>query len=283
MGLVLLIVGLIAVCGGFYMLRSPKPGDIPTPSSPTKPLLYLLAIGIALFAVWCLVMFINSVQNQAMFALFLGLMILSIILSKKLFTFASEADERHAKNMKAHAEAMQGRVAHQRSLVELENARQNAIKEQILRDEAMKTQLREQQVKRTHLSVSEEEAELRRDVIPVARQSGLSVDDVREVNKHKYKTKIDLQRRWEETEQDLIAADFADSSQQRQVLAERRAELEELIRKRSSVDKEEQDDYVKQKLLARYDKDIANLEDAIDARQARLVLPEVGKENRRLS
>ena len=282
-----IIAGLVIFAIGFALWFSSPSGYLTSPQQPNPPLLgplsYIASVSFFIVAIYSFIQFVNHTFNQGLFIIYLALTVVSVFLTVGAFKFGREAASNFLRNMKCLADAKGEHVRYEQNQIALEHARENAEHDQKLREQTTKTHIREQEVRRTQLGVTEQEAVLRGEMIPVARQAGLGVDGVYKVNEHKYLKQIDLRNRWEETEQDLTAADFADSSQQRQVLSERRKELEQLIRERSRVNREEPDDYVKNKLLERYDKGIKNLEDEIDSREARLVLPKVAQENRRLT
>lgn len=283
----LIVVGviLLLIVAYYTSMNRLAKGDagIEEPKPPlSEYLLYGGGLGFGFLALFSFVRLTESSTGGEVF-FYLALLVGSIWLTKATLKFAVEAPERHFRQMENYRKRKQEHVAFRQQENALDYVDHNAQQEQRLQDQRVWTQVREQEVRRTHLDVDEEEVRLRSEMIPVARQVGLDVNGVINVNTQRYLRKLDLQTRWEAAEQDILGADFADSTKQRKLLADRRRELEELVRKRSKTDKEEKDPYVKEKLLNRYDKDIANLEAEIDTRQTRLVLPQARDETRRLS
>lgn len=294
MALVALVVGIVIVVIGLVLLRSGQSsGPVKEPSFPISGyLLYGLGAGLCVAGAYFLILVPSA--SYALPAIYIGIAIALFITAKKVFSVASTAGKRHAENMAAYAAAKASHAQYERNQIELENARRHAaeqaeldaLKREVERkrlvvdysliDEEERTRITEHQTRQRELG-------LRRQLADAAERYGLDVDGVIDVNKHQYKSEIDLQERAAKVNQDLAAADRLDSSQQREIISKLRTEMEKLLRERSRVEKKEKDEFVKQRLLARYDKDIENLEAEIDARGARLVLSENGKETRRLT
>lgn len=102
------------------------------------------------------------------------------------------------------------------------------------------------------------------------------------VNEHERRTQIDIDARWQQIVQDLDAADLLSISEQ-QLLKKLRQNLIELVREREQIAQGGDPPGVKDRILARMDKDIDSLEGLINARQARLLLSEDEKKARRLA
>lgn len=290
----LILIGIAGIGSLLTKWRRARPAPV-VPREPNSIGVYVLyACGAAMFGVAVYLFF--SVANQtgynkfAYFAMSVALVIAGVKLCKAGYEF----QQKYALNMKAYAEAMSSRVQHERNKIELENARRKAQEQAEL--DASKRALELKRLETDRRLVNEEERtriiehmtkqaelELRHKLTSVGEEYGLDVDGVVDVNKHRYKSDIDLNARAAKTKQDLDAADRLDSTQQRQIINQLRAELEGLLRKRSQTEKEEKDEFVRERLLARYDKDIENLEAEIDARGARLVSSEDGQETRRLA
>jgi hypothetical protein len=128
----------------------------------------------------------------------------------------------------------------------------------------------------------QKEVGLRERLIDIGTEKGLLPESVSSVNEHKYRTDIDLEKRWREIAQDLDAGDLLDLADQ-QLIKKQTVYLEEMYRRRYEIATGDDPPEVKEALLARYDKNIRHLEVKIDARQTGLLLSENGQEARRLT
>ena len=124
------------------------------------------------------------------------------------------------------------------------------------------------------------EAGLRKELASVASERLLTIEDLSAVNKHGYMKEIDLRMRQGEIQQDLDAADRYELTQH-ELINKLTTHHGQLIKERRRIELEETDEYVKQRLLERHDKNIEVVEQLIDGRQTRLLLSENGEENRR--
>ncbi len=122
---------------------------------------------------------------------------------------------------------------------------------------------------------------VRQTILDDARKKVLTPEAVSAVNEHKYRTEIDIDKRWKEIVQDLDAADLLEISEQ-QLIKKLTGYLAEQLRERHTIEIGKDAPQVKEALLARYDKNIAYLEAQIDARQTGLLLSENGQEAKRI-
>lgn len=124
-------------------------------------------------------------------------------------------------------------------------------------------------------------------LVEQAMATGLPLDDDAEVrkeklmvdaavDKHERLTKIDLDNRWKEIEQDLNAADRVQMSELL-ILDKERRYLEDQIRKRHELQHSKESAQLKIELLSEYDEHIKFLKERISARQAKLLSAENGQ------
>lgn len=111
----------------------------------------------------------------------------------------------------------------------------------------------------TRLVVAERESQARTD--EEKRRSDIKVSE------HERLTEINLQSRWLEITQDLDAADLVQMSEQ-QLLRKLTDNLTALYREQHQIEIGDDPPQVKERILARYEKNIEHLESLIDAKQA---------------
>lgn len=290
MGLLLVIVGLGLVGYYLYATHEAESNDVPLPAQSK----YLFGGGALACFVVAAYLFYNVgdalIHSEWTGFTYIVFSVALVVGGVKLAKAAYEADQREAEDMDARARAKASHAQHEANKIALENARLKAQQELLVQTERIKTEIAQLKARREDLDaeyyrreLQKKEWQLQTSLAEIGQKYGLTSNDVSAVNRKLYEGEIDLTHRWQQTGQDLQAADLIDSSQQRAIINQRRKELEDLLRERSRIDKKEKDSFVKERLLARYDKDIANLEEEIDGRQNRLVLLENRKETRRLT
>jgi hypothetical protein len=244
--------------------------DDEKPTAPaTRSLFYLLAVGMWVGAAVSLF----SLTGNNWF----GNLVLAVCLGiggKKAYqagteAYASKADDiEQATKIKVneryfHNEVVRGREKEREAQLELELVN--------LRHET--------EFKREY--TTQKEIELLDQLLEIGKERGITAVAVSAVNEHKYRTDIDLEKRWKEITQDLDAGDLLDLSDQ-QLIKKQTERLEEMYRRRYEIATGNDPQEVKESLLARYDKNIRHLEVKIDARQAGLLLSENEKETLRI-
>lgn len=205
------------------------------------------------------------------------LLILAIGLGVAAYAMGQEAKNAHAEE--------RGEKEHQIQLQELGIRKKKLDKREEQLEEETKDELdlaklrRETEAKAER--VRQEEFDLQSYLIDFGKKLGLLPEAVSAVNEHKYRTDIEIERRWREITQDLDAGDLLDLADQ-QLIKKQTERLEEMYRRRYEIANGDDPPEVKQALLARYDKNIRHLEAKIDARQTGLLPPANGQETFRL-
>ena len=162
---------------------------------------------------------------------------------------------------------------------QIEEEAQRALELQRMRQE---TAAREELARQQEIEAKKKEQALRERLIEEGIKKGIPPEAVASLNEHELRTKIDSQNRWVEIVQDLDAADLLEISEQ-QLLKKLRGNLNELYRERYQIEEGDDPPVVREKILARYDKDAGYLEGLIDARQAGHFLQEDKEKVRRLA
>lgn len=177
--------------------------------------------------------------------------------------------------------ANQATIAAREGIEETGKAVGAILEKEALPERHEQTLAKEEAETQTFIAVQEAvqgEANLRKELAGVASERLLTIEDMSAVNKHGYLKEIDLKARQVEIQQDLDAADRYELTQH-ELINKLTTQLQQLVKERRRIELEEDDEYVKQRLLDRHDKNISVVEQLIDGRQTRLLLSENGQGN----
>jgi hypothetical protein len=175
----------------------------------------------------------------------------------------------HLKQEQGNARRKEAEVEHELHKLELEykklQAQYRRDTEMIEAEEHVIKKAKEQDLMpTTHQKLKEREGQAQIDVI-----------------KHQQMKAIDLEARAEEIRQDMDAADRMELSPH-QLIEKLTRHLYAWFEERHKIEQSDEPEPVKQRKLARLDKNIATLEGIIDGRQERLLLSENGGEVRQI-
>jgi hypothetical protein len=253
------------------------------PDSPPEKQYYFL-LGVIAWAV-AAYLFYNGWNSSHPGSFYLFSLILFIV-GIKLFSNAKKADQEHAENRGHQVQAQSSEITYAKGEVYLGEADAVARAELALEDLRKGT---EAKALLTQQTLFHNQDSVAKDATKLGRPVEVHRDIVREeelsrirLQEHEEKARVDLQVRWQEIVQDLDAADLLEISEQ-QLLKKLRGNLNELYRERYQIEEGDDPPVVREKILARYDKDAGYLERLIDARQAGHFLQEDKEEVRRLA
>jgi hypothetical protein len=140
-------------------------------------------------------------------------------------------------------------------------------------------EIRQRQTLIKQLEFTESQVDLDHQLIAIAKERGLPRSVIDEVSKAKLLSDVKVQENWQLIEQDLKAAELYETSED-QLIESMTDRLVLQVYARHKLYLSDVDPAVKDRLLARYDKNIASLEAKIDAKQG-LLLPQNGEEETR--
>lgn len=261
---------------------------VPPPPDPPSAKWFYYLIAVAFFIVPPLVAAKNvDLANPWTIGLYLVLIAVGV----KLFKLGHDADETHAKNMAARAEAQRQHAEYERARIVTANAAKEAQREAFIKYYEDKTKLEQIEAQRLMAVKMQNAVKDAEDLRPLAQQHGVTPEAIIQVNterlmgqveaeKKKELDRLEAAKRREEIKDELDAGDRLQLAEADQIEL-LRDKLEKVLEKRYQI--AESDKYSpehKDRLLARYDKDIQYLEARIDALQDGLLLPENGQKAR---
>lgn len=258
----MLILGVAAII--LVLVLSRKSDDSPKapPASPFKWIFGIAALLSWAAAGWLILSAANgTVWNGFVFVVFAFVFFGSGI---ALFKAASQADQKHADNMRARADRTEHHTRHEKGKIDLQNAKANAEREQRIREEEART-------REAALEYERKLTELKQDYIGEARLRGLDVESYVLVKMREAEKAADFEdfmRREQvriQTEAILIQQqiDAANQIDRNRIKAELNAELRRLIGERREVEKNEADKKLRKQYLASYDAEIKAVKDEL--------------------
>lgn len=279
----LIIIGIAAVIGGLLLKFVARASNGLATPPPASGKFVFAATGLVAwaFAGFLFYNVMNTTRTWTSFVYF----IFSIILfgvGISLFKAASGADQKHAENMAARAQAKAEHARHETEQIRLENARQNAIKNQQLEDE-------QRRAAEALFRYERELIELKQDYIADARNKGLDVDNLIGLNVRQLQQDADFQdfvRRETVRLQGVqietqFQLDAANQVQIYDIIAQLETQLTQLRIERRKIETEEPDRKLRKQLLADKDRRITQTEQDINEKN-RFLQTANGKETQRL-
>lgn len=257
MSLLIIIAGICLLLGGYLLINKTNDAEIKKPAASPFKLIFAIA-GLACWGI-AAYLFYNLMDTETAWQSFTRFVFACILFGSGIafFNATAKADQKHAENMAARASAKAEHTKHEEEQIRLKNAKQNAEREQRLKESHAAAE-------QARYDRNRMEEELKQVYVEEARLKGLDVQSYIQLKLKEAEKEADFEdflRREQiriQTEAILIQqqVDAANQIERNKIKAELNSELRRLLIEREEVKRNETNKTLRKELVKTYDEEI---------------------------